>query len=372
MKEGISRPAWIEIDLVALRQNIKAIKSRIGGSSKLMAVVKADAYGHGAVEVSKAAADEGVDYLGVAMIEEANDLMRSGVNVPITLLYPETVERSIEAVRNNYCLTLSDIGQYDPIRKGLGSDGRKIRYFLKINTGMNRYGMKPAKDFDISGLFEPRAGGEFLGVTTNMAGVNGGSPELADRQFKEFMKIMESAGRLSQNGFYYSYEASSSIMANRKSAGSLARVGHLLYGLAPGGRKDEDFKPVMAVKSRIAEIQTLKKNDGVGYGFTYIAPEDMRIAVIPMGYADGYPWALSNKGEVLVRGKRAGVVGRICMDAFMINITDIAGCGVGDEAVIMGSMGDQTIDAHQLGSLAGSFSYEILSGWSRRLPRIYK
>jgi alanine racemase len=127
----------------------------------------------------------------------------------------------------------------------------------------------------------------------------------------------------------------------------------------------------MSVKSRLAEIHEVKLGEGVGYNFTFVAARNSRIATIPMGYADGYPWALSNKGVVLVRGQRAPVVGKVCMDAFMIDVTDIPDCRIGDDAVILGKMGKERIDAHELGRLSGSFSYEILSRWSRRLPRVY-
>jgi alanine racemase len=149
------------------------------------------------------------------------------------------------------------------------------------------------------------------------------------------------------------------------------RVGHLLYGLVPGGGVSSELKPVMSVKSRIAEIHDVKTGDGVGYGFSFVAPRASQVATIPMGYADGYPWALSNKGSVLVRGRKAPVAGRVCMDAFMIDITDIPDCQEGDEVVILGQMDKETINAHDLGQWSGSFSYEILSRWSRRLPRIY-
>jgi len=186
-----------------------------------------------------------------------------------------------------------------------------------------------------------------------------------------FFLLMRTAQRFSRDGLLYSYESSGSLCKRRAVDGSLVRVGLSMYGLTPDRENTMGLRPVMSVKSRISEIHNLQQGDGVGYGFSYIAAGKSRVAVIPMGYADGYPWSLSNRGAVIIRGSEAPVVGRVCMDAFMVDITDIEGCTVGDDVVILGSMGKAKINADRLGDWAGSFSYEILSGWSKRLPRVY-
>ncbi len=369
--DDTARPSRVEIDLGSLRHNVRKIKSWLGDNTKLMAVVKADAYGHGAVEISRVVSEEGVDFLGVAMLEEADEIRRSGVDTPIAILYPEAKERSAEAVRRAYCITISDINDYHDIRQASGNNDLPIRYFLNINTGMNRYGM----DYDVAAVREsinssPSAS-SLMGFTTNLADSGRGNPILADKQVENFIEIMRDARQFSQDGFLYSYESSGSLYRQRAAGGSLVRVGLLIYGLAPGGEDGGELKPVMSVKSRISEIRDLHEGDGVGYGFSYIAARKSRIAVIPMGYADGYPWSLSNKGAVIIRDSEAPVVGRVCMDAFMVDVTDIEGCAVDDDVVILGSMGKTEISADKLGEWAGSFSYEILSGWGKRLPRIY-
>jgi len=364
-----SRPAWIEIDLSAVRHNIAKVKSKIDPNTKFMAVVKANAYGHGAVRISKAACEEGVDYLGVALLEEAEELRNAGIKTPVVILYPENISRSTEAAKKGYIITVSRID----ILKKLGDVSRDrdipIRYFLKINTGMNRYGIKVENESELFDSVVTGNGFEFMGFTTNLAGSNGGETPLSRKQEEAFCQLMKSARKRFGDGICLSYESSGSLSNKNNSFGSLVRIGHLLYG--PLNSDENGLKPVMTVKSRIAEVQDIEKGDGVGYGFSFVADKNMRIAVIPMGYADGYPWSLSNRGFVLIKDEIARIVGRVCMDAFMVNITDFEGCSIGDEVVVMGSMGDRTITARTLGELAGSFSYEMMSRWSGRLPRIY-
>jgi alanine racemase len=364
------RPSHIEINLAALKNNIAVVKSWMGANSRLMAVVKADAYGHGAVKVSEVASQEGVDFLGVAFLEEACELQDAGIKTPIVMLYPESVERDVEAVSRGFHITIADLHQYEEINAIVGHK-YPIKYFIKVESGMNRYGMPPDEVKTVVEMRETYPDSQIMGITTNLADAMNRDSILAKKQVDNFMRVMESIKILSQNGFYYSLESSGTLWKNRKAEGTLVRVGHLLYGLVPGGVESDELKPVMTVKSRLAEIHKVSPGEGVGYSFSFVAKRQSEIATIPMGYADGYPWALSNRGIVLVRGERAPVVGRICMDAFMIDITDIPGCVEGDEVVILGPMEQDEIDAHELGRLAGSFSYEILSGWSKRLPRIY-
>jgi alanine racemase len=365
-----SRPAWIEIDLSALRHNIAAVKSRINPETGMMAVVKANAYGHGAVEVSRIAYEEGVDYLGVALLEEADEIKNAGIDLPIVLLYPENFRRSLEAAKRGHIITVSDLKVLEKIAGELKDQFTPIKYFLSVNTGMNRYGTRFINE---KRFFESiPAGGsfQFLGFTTNLAGSNGGKKDLSERQEDSFRALMKAAKEYFGDKIYYSFESSGSVSNKGEVRGTLVRVGHLLYG--PLNSEENGLKPVMTVKSRIAEIQKVTKGEGVGYGFSFIADKDMRIAVVPMGYADGYPWSLSNNGHVLIGGETAPVAGRICMDAFMIDISDISDCEPGQQVVLLGSAGDRVITAGMLGEWAGSFSYEILSRWSRRLPRIYK
>ena len=370
MNNGLSRPSHIEINLGALQENISLVKSWIGPSSKFMAVVKANAYGHGAVRVSEIIQDQGVDFLGVAFLEEAIELQDAGITAPIVILYPETDERSAIAVERGFFLTLSQIEQYYRISK-LVDKSHPIRYFIKVETGMNRYGVESDEIKERVQIGELEPGGQMLGVTTNLADSAKNNIALAQKQIDSFFDVMAYIKKYSNNGLYYSLESSGMLWKKRTSEGSLVRIGHLLYGLVPGGEPSNELKPVMTVKSRIAEIHNIKAGEGVGYGFAYVASRESHVATIPMGYADGYPWSLSNKGKALIGGKRAPVVGKICMDAFMVDVSDIPHCQAGDDVVILGHMDNQKIDAHEMGEWAGSFSYEILSRWSRRLPRIY-
>ena len=364
-----SRPSWIEVDLAALRHNIRVIKSKLDPDTKFMAVVKANAYGHGAVKVSEVASEEEVDYLGVALLEEADELRDAGIKTPIVILYPENISRSCEAAKKGYIITVSRSDVLHRFSDTLKDLDIPVKYFLKINTGMNRYGIQPETDPRFFDSIINGNGFEFLGFTTNLAGSNGGEIRLSQKQEEAFFELMGSARKRFGNDIYLSYESSGSLSHRDNSLGSLVRIGHLLYG--PLNSDENRLKPVMTVKSKIAEIQEVNKGAGVGYGFSFVARKDMKIAVVPMGYADGYPWSLSNRGFVLINGEIARVVGRVCMDAFMVDVSDLSDCDTGDEAVIMGAAGGRSITAQMLGELAGSFSYEMMSRWSRRLPRIY-
>ena len=365
------RPSRIEIDLGALEHNINEIKQLLKPGTKLMAVVKADAYGHGAKEVSLAAEKTGVDYLGVAFLDEADEIRAAGVNSPIAILYPETSERSVEAGRKGFHLSFSSADDARGVKEILGSENIPLRYFLKINSGMNRYGMDMSPENLARIVENGLPGSGLVGFNTNMADPLMNQADLSNRQVDRFLKFMEQTSMFSNNGLLYSYEASGSLWEKGSADGSLVRIGLLMYGIAPDIKERLRLKPVMSVKSRISEIHDLRKGDGVGYGFSYIAGRDSKTAVIPMGYADGYPWALSNKGQVIIRGKTAPVIGRVCMDAFMVDVSDIESVQTGDDVILMGSQGDAKIDANDLGLRAGSFAYEIVSGWSKRMPRIY-
>lgn len=368
----ISRPSRVEIDLGSLRHNIRKIRSWVGDEARLMAVVKADAYGHGAVRVAEAASGEGVDFLGVALLEEADEISNAGIKSPIVVLYPETLERSAEAVRKGYCITLSGTDGLGELRVFVGHNNGPIRYFLNANTGMNRYGKK-LDDAEITeAMNNGQPGTVFMGINTNLADPGRSNPSLASNQVERFHKIMRMISRFSDNGLLYSYESSGIIWRQRAAAGSMVRVGLLMYGVAPTKEEQEELEPVMTVKSRVAEIHDVRKGEGVGYDFSFVTARDSKVAVVPMGYADGLPWGLSNRGAVIVRETEAPIVGRVCMDAFMIDVTDIESCQTGDDVVVLGCMGKAEIRAHKLGEWAGSFAYEILSGWSKRLPRYYK
>lgn len=370
---SIQRPSRIEIDLGALKYNIATIKSLLKPGARMMAVVKADAYGHGAVDISSTAEDSGVDFLGVAFLEEADEIRESGVKTPIVILYPESIERNAEAVSQGYHISVSSLSDLDEIRKTIGDDKRPIKYFVTVNTGMNRYGLDGSPENIVRTTLEQTSREGLAGFNTNIADPLLTNESLSRQQVERFLAVMRKATEFSRNGLMFSHEASGSLWETGAAEGSLVRVGLLLYGVPPDRRKQPfELKPVMTVKSRIAEIHHLREGDGVGYGFSYIAGRESMAAVIPMGYADGYPWALSNKGSVIIRGKLAPVIGRVCMDAFMVDVTDIEGVEAGDETIIMGSDGDKVIDATLIGEWAGSFAYEILSGWSRRMPRFYK
>jgi alanine racemase len=247
---GLERASRVEIDLGALKDNIGVIKSMLKPGAKLMSVVKADAYGHGAKEVSAAASEAGVDYLGVAFLEEADEIRGSGIEKPIAILYPEAIERSVEAAKRGYVISVSSLKDVGCIRESLHGAANPVRYFIKTNTGMNRYGMDANSDLIESTVRATSADEGFMGFTTNLADPFNTRRDLADRQLDRFFEIMKLATRFSLNGILFSYEASGSLWENRAAEGSLVRVGLLMYGVSPNGGERFEFRLFVHSRSR--------------------------------------------------------------------------------------------------------------------------
>lgn len=372
-----SRPTFAEIDLTALRHNFKVIRSALPASTEILAVVKADAYGHGFMDISRELEHLGVNAFGVAFLAEAIQLRKSGIDKPILLLggiYPGQERKCIGYNLSTVVFTLE---QAQALNQAARKLFRKAQIHLKIDTGMGRlgipYSQAPAFLDELRRL--PNLALE--GVISHFASADelDESGRLFTREQTERFEWVLAETR--QAGFEprYNHIANSAgaLLGNCPDC-NLVRPGITLYGALPSAdfRGKLDLRPVMRLKSRIAMLKQVETGTTISYARRFTARDTTLIASVPVGYADGYPRSLTNKGEVLVRGQRARVTGTVCMDWIMLDVTGITGVAVGDEVVLMGAdTSGNCIHAEELAAWANTIPYEIFCGISKRVPRIY-
>ncbi len=358
----------VEIDLAALAGNVRGIKSLVGDQVALMAVVKADAYGHGAVSVGRTALLNGAEYLGVSSVGEALELREAGIDAPILVLNYTPVSAVRQAVRQNLTLTLYDLDlarAYDRAARELGA---KLPVHVKVDTGMGRLGVMPKEAMLLFRHLYTLNHLEVEGIFTHFASADD-DPDFTAYQAKSFRDIIKP---LRASGFNFAYihaANSAATLASKDYHFNMVRVGLALYGLSPSQSVPvpETFKPVLTWKTSVAQVKTLPGGHSVGYGRTYRVTEEERIAILPVGYADGFRRAPRNWGEVLIHGQRAPVVGRVGMEKSAINISHIPDVSVGDEVVLLGRQGDEVITADEVAARIGTINYEVVTGI---LPRI--
>jgi len=368
------RPAYLEVDLDALTYNIRSIKERLGGEVELMAIVKADGYGHGAYEVSKLALENGAGSLGVAIMEEGAELRERGIKAPIVNLFPEPPERAEKVVEYDLDQIITDLEFVEKLSQEAKRQNKHSNVFIEIDTGLGRYGIPPQETIDLVKKIKKLGNVRLKGIFSQFSTADQRKKDFAFHQLSLFKNTLDELESFSNHIPIKSIANSGAVLDIPASYFNHVRVGHLLYGLYPSLETTESIKvkPAMSLKSKVIFIKEVEKGTPISYGKTYIAKRKTKIATIPLGYADGYSRLLSNKGEVLIRGKRAKVVGRVCMDAFMVDVSDIPEVKLGDEVVVMGRQGKDEITAHDLGRWTNTFAYEIMTRMGKRLPVVYK
>jgi alanine racemase len=367
-------PTVAEIDLGALGANYRAIKS-VGRGAELMAVVKADAYGHGAIEVARALRGEGCSHFGVARVCEARELRAAGVRDRIYLLGGFLAGEAEEIVGLDVTPFVYDIALIAPVQRAVESQARaNFLIHLKIDSGATRLGILPGElDQAIAELVRaPSLTVE--GVCTLL--VNAGDPQspVTGVQLEVFNAA---AARLRAAGIdlRVAHVANSAASILRPDAHySLLRPGLAIYGLppVPAVRERVELRPVMTFKTRVVQVKRVLAGVGVSYGHTFVTPRPSAIGVLAVGYADGYRRGLQHGGEVMIRGRRAPVVGAVCMDLTMVDLTDVPGAAVGDEVILWGGAGEAMISVNDIARLAQTISYEMLCTVGKRVPRVYR
>ena len=362
-----------EVNLKTIHENLENVRKKINPKSKLMVIIKADAYGHGAAETAKAT-DDIADAYGVAIYEEGIQLRDNGITKPILLLgytSPAVYDYVLEYDLTPTIFTLDDAKELN----SFAADYDKvIPVHIALDTGMSRIGFAPDENSaeqiaEISGMKNIRTEGIF----THFACADCLDKTSAEKQlekFNDFYCLLRSRGV----DIPVRHVSNSAAIMEMDCNFEMVRSGIITYGLYPSGEVDKsklEIRPAMEFKTHISYLKTVPAGTGIGYGSTFVTSSETKIATCPVGYADGYPYSLAGKGYVLVHGRRTPIAGRVCMDQFMIDVTGIDDIKIGDEVVLFGRQGSEFISVEEISSLAGSFNYEFVCGISKRVPRTY-
>lgn len=370
------RPVWAEVDLDVLANNMREIK-RVSNSEEIIAIIKADGYGHGAVDIAPVLLENGANRFGVAVITEAIELRESGITVPIMILgfTPPTLhERILQYDIEQTIYTFSDA---EALSKVAVSENKIGKVHIAVDTGMGRIGFLPNEEslqeiFNISKL--PNI--EIVGLFTHFSCADDFDKTYSQLQIKKYNEFNEKLLNLGINIPIKHLSNSAAVIDLPAVHYNAVRPGIILYGYYPSQEIQKDkikVNPVMSIKANIVHIKTLGKGEYISYGRTFITKRESIIATLPIGYADGFTRLLFEKAKVIVGGKLAPVVGRICMDQCMIDITDIEGVKVGDEVILIGEDEyNNVITADDIANQLGTISYEVVCAVSKRVPRVYK
>jgi len=369
------RPTWAEISLTALKHNYLTIKNHLTPGAQLMAVVKADAYGHGAVECSRTLESIGADWFGVALVEEGVELRRAGIARPIFCLGGFWRGQAEDVVTHDLTVAVFRLDQAEELDAKARDAGRIANFHLKVDTGMGRLGLRLDEVAEFARALEPFHHLKLDGVMTHFADADGDDPAYTDAQIARYDEAVRILRELGFNPSWRHLANSAGIHAYPQSHGNLARAGATLYGLARDVLSSKlepfDLQPVMSLRSRVVMLKTVPARTQLGYGCAFTTRRASRIATTPIGYADGLRRAHSNNGRTLVRGHFAPIVGRVSMDLTIIDVTDVSDVEVGDEVILIGEQNGLRIAAADLAQQIGTISYEIVTGISARVPRVY-
>ena len=361
--------SWAEIDLGALTYNIKGLHQCLRPKTQLMAVVKKNAYGHGAVPVAKAVVAAGAEWLGVYSLEEALELRDADIIAPILIIGDIPRTQAAAIVKGKLTPTVFETEFPLALDKAAQKLNTTIAVHVKVDTGLNRFG---ASIEDVAHLLQFIAGLDRVrvgGVYTHFASADEPEREATEAQLQRFIEITSS---LPEPGFLHAANSAATLRFPETHL-DLVRVGIAIYGVYPSTATERTvpLRPVLSLKSRVTRLHWMKPGEGVSYSLTWVAEKDTLVAVVPFGYGDGLPRLLSNRGQVLVRGQRVPIRGRVCMDQCVVDVTAVAGLKVGDEVVLLGKQDGEEITADEIAGWADTISYEIFTGIRTGLRRIY-
>lgn len=365
-----SRPSLLEINLEALSSNFKAL-NKVIEPTKFMAVVKANAYGHGLIECSRHLEKIGANYFGVALVEEGVELRKAGIKSPI-LVFGGIVGGQIDLyLKHDLDITASSIDKLKAIDETAKKANKRARVHLKIDTGMRRIGVRPSSAQKLIDFALTIKNSDLIGVFSHFANADHKEFAETEEQLQEFLSCTDNLKKTHPKVIRH-IANSAGALASKATHLDMARIGISLYGIYPAPHLSSvvSLKPVMSLTSQVVFFKVVTKGQGVSYGHTWHAPKDSRVVTVPIGYGDGYPRSLSNKAEVLIKGKRCPVVGTICMDQMMVNIGDGTAYN-GDPVTLIGKEGSEEITVSELAERAGTIPYEILTSLNLRLPRRY-
>ncbi len=366
-------PTRAEVYLDRLQSNVRSILGHIGPEVKLLAVVKADAYGHGAVAVGRAAVNAGVHMLAVYTVAEGYYLRRAGISDPVVVFGPIEPWQAKKCVAHTLtpCVASLELGK--ALSEAATSACLTVPYHIEVDTGLTRYGIEPEETLPLIKALNKLPGLRREGLFTHFATADEESKEVVWKQFKRFKRVRNLLAEHDITFPLCHVAASSATLDFPEMHLDMVRCGICLYGYYPSPfvSRSVPLQPVMALGSRLARVHSVPKGAGVSYGHDWKATRRSVIGLVPFGYADGMPRPVQGKGSVLVRGKRAPIVGRVAMDQFMVDLTKVPGAQQGDDVTIIGRSGEDEITADEIGEWAGTISYDVLAGVSPRVPRLY-
>ena len=367
---------YAKIDLDAIAYNMEQMKQNIRPETKVMAVIKADGYGHGAVQIAEMM--ERWNYIwgfAVATLDEAVVLRTEGVQKPILVLGCVFPDQYMEMLKHEIRMNIYTEEMAESISRMAAREGKTAYMHIKLDTGMSRlgFGINEQSAETIKRISKmPNVNME--GIFTHFTKADEKDKSFTKKQIQEFVWMTE---RLKEKNVRFTYEHcsnSAGIIDVPEANFDIVRAGISTYGLYPSEEVDKTnvkLKPALALKSHVAFVKEIERGTPVSYGGTFVAKEKMKIATIPVGYADGYPRSLSNKGYVLIRGKKAPILGRVCMDQFMVDVTQIEGVSFGDKVTMIGKDGNEILPVEVLSELSGRFNYEFVCDLGKRIPRVY-
>jgi alanine racemase len=373
------RPTWAEIDLQQLAANFRQVKQRVGTTARIMAVVKANAYGHGAVQCARRLAAEGADWFGVALPEEAIELRNSGITQPLLCLAGFWPGQAAACIQNKLTSVVYRRDMLAALNQAAAEAGTIADVHVKVDTGMGRLGVRADQVSEFVAILDQFPNVRVDGLMTHLAAADDTSCE--PLTVDQIHRFDEAVARFREHGYrptHLHLANSAGIYGHRESWGNMVRPGGVLYGLwrdvLPETAGQPQLRPVMSLHSRIMLLKWVPRGETIGYGCTFEASRRSLIATVPIGYHDGYMRGLSNRAHVIVRGVYAPVVGRVSMDLTLIDVTDVAGVELQDQVTLLGWDRRHTellIRAEDLARIIGTLSYEVTCGVGERVPRAY-
>ncbi|MCL6519078.1 MAG: alanine racemase [Armatimonadetes bacterium] len=367
------RPTVAEIDLEAIAFNFRQVRNLVGPEVKICPAVKADGYGHGAIPVSQAVLNAGAEMLGVATLEEALELRNAGINTPILILQCVLPDGIPEIIAHNVSTMVCDLAFATELSKCAVEAGKRMKVHIKVDTGMGRLGISLAEAVEFSIQLSGMPGLEIEGIFTHFP--SSGDPDLSFShiQIEEFRRLTDEIRKAGIHIPLRHMANSAAILNLPESYLDMVRPGIMLYGLHDTKHlvRDVELRQAMTLKTKIVFLKELPPGKSVGYGRTFIAKRRTLVATIPIGYADGYNRLLSNRAPALVHGIRVPVIGRVCMDQVMLDVTDVPGVSTGDEVVLYGRQGNEFISIEEIADLQGTIADEVICSVSKRVPRVY-
>lgn len=367
------RPTWVEIDLNALRHNLLAVKKRVGPQIKILGIVKADAYGHGDCEVSRVLLNNGVEMLGIAILEEGIQLRDKGIKAPLLILGGIFEEQIDTLIHYDLTPTVYDLKLAEVLSKKATYFNKKLKVHVYVDTGMGSIGVKHDNTVEFVKFVKNLKNILIEGIYTHCSSSDEKDSAFTNLQIKRFRGVLDALDTIKVRIPLRHMANSGAILGYPESYFNTVRPGLSLYGLYPSEdvSRDIGIRPVMSFKTRIIHIKDMESGDVVGYSKVYRIAKPTRVATLPLGYDDGYNRLLSNQGEVIIRGKRASIIGRVCMDQCFVNVTNIKDVSVGDEVVLYGSQAQETISVESIAKQLNTIPYEVTCSISKRVPRIY-